>query len=94
MPKKLSDLINHIQSELKNAHDKKNVAKGATAITPTPKPPDKELSAADDNDLKAAAQYAISDTVKKWQTDDIVSPPLKIKGGEMVKAITGFTKKK
>lgn len=94
MAKKISDLINHIQSELKNAHDKKNIAKGTTAITPIPKPADKDLSAADDNDLKNAAQYAITDTVKKWQTDDIVSPPLKIKGGEMVKAITGLTKKK
>ena len=94
MSKRISDLINHIQSELKNAHDKKNVAKGATAITPIQKPADKDLGAADDNDLKAAAQYAISDTVKKWQTDDIVSVPLKIKGGEMVKAITGLSKKK
>jgi hypothetical protein len=93
MSKKISDLITHIQTQLKDVHDKKNVVKGATPVNTIPKPADKDLSAADDNDLKTAAQYAVTDIVKKWQTDDIVAAPLKIKGSEMVKAVTGLTKK-
>jgi hypothetical protein len=94
MSKKISDLINHIQTQLTDAHDNKNVIKGATPVNTIPKPADKDLGTADDNDLKTAAQYAITDIVKKWQTDDVVSVPLKIKGSEMVKAITGLTKKR
>lgn len=94
MSKKISDLIKHVKDELQDAHDKKSMAKGATPATPIPQPADKDLSGADDNDLGTAVKFAVQDTVNKWQTDDAVAAGLKIKGGEMVKAVTGLSKKK
>jgi|GEM_PF-6872238 hypothetical protein len=94
MAKRISDLINHIKSELQSAHDQKTLAKGTTKPTPVPPPADKDLGSADDNDLQTAVRHAISDTVPKWQTDDAVRAPLKVKGDKMVKSVMGLKRRK
>ena len=94
MAKKISDLIEHIKSELNSAHAAKTVKKGEKDASPVPSPEDKDLSNATDDDLKAAAKHAIANVLPKWQTDEVVRVPLKIKGDKMVKSITDLKKKK
>jgi hypothetical protein len=88
--KKVDDLVKTIQGQLKDSVKRKYVKHGETK-PPKPTEPDrtKNLSELKGTDLKAAVKYAVEG---KWQTDVGPSHILKIRGDQMVKAVTNLKK--
>ena len=90
MPQTVKNLVSEIHSDLGDAVTGGNWVKGTTdphAGNSCPVDVNKDIGQLTNTELKEVVTFAVK---SKWTLDAAVNVTLKVKGGEMVKRITGL----